>query len=201
MWVDKAVNKFNGMADRARRKAGDLAGRVADRLSTLAARVQEHVDKAVARFGNMAARINRTIGSIWDAIKSKFTDLVSKAAIEVDNIVDAFRGLGARILAAIGEIVIRPVVKMPSIPGTGGGNKWPESTGDTGGGSGSGGSHRGVADDPAVNVLTVSGSAAMLPAAGGGKVVNASGWQIVSPCENPRLVGWVVVLVVVGWVV
>jgi methyl-accepting chemotaxis protein len=191
------VNAFGGLAERAARAAGDIRGRIMERFSGLASRVQGEVDRMVARFGNVAERIGRTIGSVWDAISERFTSIAGHVGQAVDAIVQQFVGLAGRILRTIGDIVIRPRVVMPNVSGGGASGKV-EQLG--GGGTPPGGGQpqdrgvgsRGMAADPAVS-LVATGTTAVFPSAVGGKVVDASGWQIITPSEDPRIVATEVV--------
>lgn len=187
--LDSAVGAFRGLAGRMASTAGDIAGRVLARFNGLVGGVQTVANQVVARFGNLAERIGRTIGDVWGQIASRFTSILGGVVTVVDGIVNAFRGLAGRILAMIGPIVIHPTIG--SIIHGGSGTKAGTNIPPADDNSVSGNANP-LAGDSAVTMLSPTGPGA-LAGATGGKVVDASGWQIVTPSEDPRIVATEVV--------
>ena len=180
--IQGVVNRFQGLAGRVANAVGNVAGRVLERFSGIPARVQEVASQAVARWGNLAERINRGIGDLWRAISSRFTDIPGQVAGVVDDIVAAFRGLAGRILAMIGPIVIHPTIG--SITGGGGG-----ASGVKPGYGGDNTNSKSVAGDPAARMISsVSRGVAGVASAVAGRTIDASGWTVVTPSEDPRIV-------------
>lgn len=188
--LDTAVGAFRGLAGRAAAAAGDIAGRLLARFSPIPGRVAGVVDQTISRFGNVAERIARTIGDIWGQIASRFTEIPGHVATVIDAIVRAFAGLAGRILAMIGPIVIHPTIG--SITGGGGAAKHPPAS-DTPPPPPPGTHGRtSLTGDPALRLVTATGPTT-LTSGTAGKIVDASGWQIVTPSENPRTVATEVV--------
>lgn len=181
--VSEAVSRFNGMAGRAASAAGDVAGRVLARFSPLPGRVLGIVNQVVARFGNVAERIGRAIGDLWGQISGKFLSIVTNLPKVIDAIVGLFRGLAGRIIAAVGPIVFHPSIDWPSFSPGGAAHGNTQPLGQDEQGATAGGDSQSQAFDPTGRFLSPAASVS-----GSRGLVDLSGWQIITPSKDPRIV-------------
>lgn len=182
------IATFVGAGAKVRRAIGDT--NVADIIKNAA----RALTGLITTFNPAAGRILTAIGNV------DVSGIISGAATAATNLVEAFRGLASRIVDAIGTII--PRVSMPNIPGIPG-----VATGGMFGQVTGGPMLRWVGEDgpeaivpldrplsqvdPSVRALSAIAqglAVPSMPVTPPGKVIDASGWQIVTPTTDTQAV-------------
>lgn len=202
------VGFFTALPGRIGGAVSSVHGRIVSAFDRAPGAIAGFVTQIIGHFARVGAGIGAAMAGVYAAITAPFDAAVSAVAALPGQIVSMFSGLGARILAAIGNIVIRPTVQMPGIPGLAAG---------------------GLTSGPMVALIGEAGREAVVPldrpldqvdpsvrwlsaiaqgitpmasgGVGGGKTIDASGWTIVSPTKDPAAVASEVVnrLVATGY--
>lgn len=136
-------------------------------------------------FNGLGGKIIAKFSGLPSDVKIKFDAAVEKIRGIPGEIVGLFTGLAGRIIAAVGDIVLRPRIEWPSLKPPGG-----YKSGGTSGGAATRMVAAPLTTDPAVRAFTVLPGGADESSTVGpvGPQIDASGWTVVTPSDDP----WVV---------
>lgn len=171
----------------------------ASKLSSLKSRASSTIDGITGFFRSLPGRVSGALSGLADRVAEKFSAAKDRVSAIPGQIVDLFSGLASRILSAIGTIDIGSLIKIPSpgggvpfVPGVATGGMFGHVT--------SGPQLRWVGEDGPEAIVPlnrplsqVDSSVRGLSAIAQGHApqqakVDASGWTIVTPTENPAAV-------------
>lgn len=202
--VHNLLAPFTSLPGRIRQALGSVSGIVGSIFNSLPGPVQADLTRIAGFFRGLPGKISNALGTLTSTIGGKFDAAASYVSTIPGRIVGFFVGLGGKILNAIGSIDIGSLIHIPDpgpgvpyVPGIARGAMFlngerlirvgedgPEAVVPL---------NRPLDQvDPAVRALSAIAQGLTIPsmASGGvvGRTVDASGWTIVTPSEDPAIV-------------
>lgn len=192
---------FDGVPNRVRNALNGIPGIANTIWNRLPTQVQQAVTGLISRFQRIQAQFGTIASNAVSTAGRWFSGIPDLLNGIPGRIVALFQGLGGRIVAAIGNIDIWPDIHWPSPPG------WLSKV-TASGGVFAGAQARIIGEagpeavvplnrplhmvDPAVRWLSAiaqgKGGAESATGTGVGKMIDASGWTVVTPSEDPHIV-------------